>query len=379
VTSALSSHYVRLLHDRMRWWATWEPGDTVHVVQPGTVGRFDRDWVFQHRDNLVGLGFRCEISDELPVQDRMYVSETDFDIAPTAGLRAQVPLVIGAQAGVRLTLRAKRKYACALQVKAATSSHLMNLDEILIEVRACLLDRAWPVDWIIVVERVQAQDGFAFIARKKGVEIDLDVDVDFGPIPHLDALAGSAGLGVSRQHADLAEYRFLAGDNTTPIFTQGIRVRQSLWARILRQPGALLDPDGSVYDPNRRTKTIESLARLKASDRLYDAGRSDLSPEQIEALPLGVLFERLDQPMHFPSHESSDPLVMSDADYSDQMRVSLIEDVAQFQSADRDYRDVLEQRTNRVFAGTETPFDVYGNPIGPEETLERPLALQEDE
>jgi len=336
------------------------------------VGRFDKDWVFRHRDHLVDLGFRCETSAELPVQDRLYVSETDFDIAPNVGLGARVPLLVGPKAGVRLTVSAKRKHACALQVKAATSSYLMNLDEILIEVRACLLDRAWPVDWVIVVERVQAQDGFAFISLKRGVEIDLELEVDLGPIPHLDALAGSVGLGVGRQSADLAEYRFVAGANATPIFTQAIRVRQSLWARILNRPGSLLDPDGSVYDPSRRAKTVESLVRLRAQDRFYDPGRSDLSPEQIEALPLGVLFERLDQPMHFASPASTDPNVLPDAQSSDQMRMSLIEDVARFLSADRDYRDRLEQRTIPGPADRETPFRS-------EETRARDLAMQEDE
>jgi hypothetical protein len=311
MAKSLSSAYVGWFYGYVRKWATWEPGD---AVEPGVVGRFDHDLIFQHYKSLGDLGIHFDTSPERPVQDRLYESKDGFEFQPGIKAGARDPVSGLVDASESVTLISRREHASLLQVKNATSSHLLDVDSVLSRIKLLILNNLWPLDWVVVVERIKVDEGFAVVCSDKGQRIDLTIGAGVGLLPDVEAYGGSVSLSAVSQAAGLAAYRFQRG--ATPIFTCPIRVRRTLWERLLRKPPQLLDPSGAPYDPDRQL-TVANLTHVPLAQRYYDPRSADISREDILAIPHSVLFEELDEPIRFELDGPPKPHVRDELDLTD--------------------------------------------------------------
>jgi hypothetical protein len=285
VAASPAGLYVGWFHDYVRRWATWEPGDN---VEPGTVGTFDKTWVFAHYRSLGDFGINYQTSDDTPAEsDRVYASRRGFKFTPQVAGRVSDPPTALAHVGSTLILTNQNAHAFLLQIKEATSSHLLLPDDVLEQVRLKVLASDWDLDLVVVFERLKVQRGFAVICSERNRELRVTVDAGIGLMPDIEAYGGSIALESAIQESGLAAYDFLPG--ATPIFTKVMRVRQTLWRKLLRRPPQVINPAGGRYVPN--------LSMLPKDRRVYDPGASELSPEDVSALPVSVLFEQLDQPL----------------------------------------------------------------------------------
>jgi hypothetical protein len=359
VGKSLSAAYVDWFHSKVLKWATWEPGDP---VEPGTVGRFDDGLVFRHQhETLQNYRIPFAASEDKPVQDRLYAMSAAFSVQAAGSAKVPDPVTGIARAGGSLVLKTTKKNACLLQVKDATSSHLLDVGDVLREVHRQLLDSEWSVDLVVVAERIRAQEGFALVCEKKGLTLQLAVEAEIGLLPELEGYGGSLALGVVNETNSSACYRLLPG--ATPIFTGPIRVRQSLWSDLLGLPPKLIDPSGGVYQPRRSTTTgtgapsgtgsadrpltAGNLTHLSAAERHYDPARSRFTPQQLRDMPLSVLFEELDQPITRPQ-TGSDP----DDDGADRIAAAIAADHEWIAARSRQY-----QLLPAFGSGLKFPYD----------------------
>ena len=267
-------------------WATWEPGD---VIRPGDVGRFDKERRFRHWETLHDYGVSFTVSKELPVAPHIYATGNAFSVE-TKAAEQSAPGFVGLgrlDAGVRVT--SKREHACLLQLRDATESRIAETRSLLSQIADLLRAGQWDIDLIVVTRRVRSRNGFAAISQGSGQSIELKAIGDVRLSEVLDV--GSAELLVASDRSSTGFLLYEFGSRETPVFLPPIRVKQSLWDRLLpwRSDGPwLIDPAGGRHDPS--SLPID-LSDLPPEARRYDPRHSRMTTGELEGIPVDELFE----------------------------------------------------------------------------------------
>ena len=271
-------------------WATWEPGD---LVQPGTVGLFDRERRFTHYRTLASYGIVPRISTaELPGRSRLVWSDGDIhlDIKASGQSPAGFEALGTLDAGLKVT--ANREHACVLHMRDLSEAWIKDMDAVLRQVQRLLLEGEWEVDTVVVARRTESRQGFAAVSLGSGKSFEAKADSS----AHLADAAdlGHAGfrLASGRGNGSFLFYDF--GRGSTPVFTSAIRVRRGLWDRLLpwrRDGGVLIGPDGRTYH-----ELPGNLSGHALEARRYDPARSLMPPGELSALTVGDLFEEVIDP-----------------------------------------------------------------------------------
>jgi len=167
--------YVTWYHECSGNWATWEPGN---VVNPGDVGSFDEDRRFCHWETLSDYGVSFTTSRERPVAPQLLATGKAFRVASKfAGKSAPGFVGLGKlDAGVRIT--AEKKYACLLQLRKATESHIKVTRKLLNQIAALVQSGRWNLDSLVVVGRLRARSGFAAISQGAGQSVEFKTTGD---------------------------------------------------------------------------------------------------------------------------------------------------------------------------------------------------------
>lgn len=265
-------------------WVTWEPGRLVSI---GDVGRFNRQRRFEHWKNLRDYDIDFQPSAEESIAPRMYVDGRDFRAEPGVGAEA-------GPVGASFTVVARKRHACVLQIRRATESHLLGVGEVLqgIKNRIGTGPRgadSWPLDSVVVVERIRAKGGFAAISRAAGSGLELKAA---GKLPAFaDLFTAGARLRISSASSGFLLYEFRTLE--TPIFGAPIRVRRDLLDRLLpwRHDGPyIIDPEGRCHYAGHLPT---QLPRLKPEDRSYDPARSAMTLDEFASMQVEDLFEKV--------------------------------------------------------------------------------------
>jgi hypothetical protein len=167
-------------------WVTWEPGD---LVQPGTVGFFDRQRRFTHYRTLASYGIVPRISTlELPGRSRLVWSDGDVHLnVKTSGQSPDGFEFLGAlDAGLKVT--ASREHACMLHMRDLSEAWITDVDAVLRQVQDRLLKGEWEIDSVVVARCTEARQGFAAVSLGTGQSFEAKA----GGSAHL---AGVADLG----------------------------------------------------------------------------------------------------------------------------------------------------------------------------------------
>ena len=269
-------------------WATWEPGS---VVNPGDVGRFNKDRRFLPWGTLNDYKVRFTPSKEMPVAPRLYATGSEFRVLTKAAGRA-APSFAGLgrlDAGVRIT--AKRKHACLLQLRKATESRIIDTKALLEQIATLLRSGAWDLDLVVVAGRVRARRGFAAISQGAGQSLELKASGDVRLAEVLEGGGAELLLASDRSTTDFLLYEF--GRRETPCFYPPIRVKQSLWDRLLpwRPDGPwLIDSAGGCHDAS---KLPTDLSGLVPEARRYNPQYSPMAPQELADIAAEDLFEEV--------------------------------------------------------------------------------------
>jgi hypothetical protein len=262
--------YVTWYNELTGNWATWEPGEP---VQPGTVGRFDKQQRFTHYRTLASYGITAEIvTAESPVRNRLVHSdgEVHLDLKASGQSPAGFEALGALDAGLKVT--ANREHACVLHMRDISEAWIENVDAVLRQIKGLLLSGEWEVDSVVVARRLEVQQGFAAISLGSGQSFEVKAD----GAAHLSGAVdlGHAGflLASGRGRGSFLFYDF--GSGSTPVFSAAIRVRRDLWDRLLpwrRDGGVLIGPDG------RALRALpEYLGDRALEARRYDPGTSPM-------------------------------------------------------------------------------------------------------
>lgn len=304
-----------------RDWATWEPGE---VVELGDVGRFDEHRCFAHFENIrdpqYGIDFKP--SRPKPVAPRHYWADKYFRVKSEV-MGNSGPL----SANVKIT--ARRKHACILELNEATEMRIRDEHAVMQRIAELVRDQKWELDLVVVAGRIKARQGFAAISQAAGQTLELKASGDAGLRGILDAQGPGSILDISAQlrlatgwgATGYLIYEF--GSRETPIFTHTIRVKQSLWSRLLprqsEQPW-LIDPAGGRRNLN---KLIANLSHLPPEARRYDPNHSEVTLSDFSDIAIEDLFEEVSfaqsivpadqadtshrKPRRIPTPSASDP------------------------------------------------------------------------
>jgi excisionase family DNA binding protein len=264
-------------------WATWEPGE---VVSPGDVGRFDKERRFHHWATLKDYGVSFTVSKEAPIAPRYYASGKAFRVNAIAREQSG-PGLSKIEAGVKLT--AEREHACLLQLRDATESHINETAGILGQVRELLCSGKWDIDLVVVEKKIRAKSGFAAISQGAGQSLDIGTKGNLGLAEDREVVDAEIFLASGRNVTGFLLFEFRTRE--TPIFFPPIRIKHSLWGRLLpwRAEGPwLIDPAGLRY----RVGSVPSdLSGLPLEARRYDPQISSLTASEIMKMPIWDLFE----------------------------------------------------------------------------------------
>jgi repressor LexA len=270
-------------------WATWEPGE---LVNPGDVGRFDENRRFQHCDTLASYKINFMVSKEHPIAPRLYATGKTFRVVTKAAGQAAAGFTSlgGLDAGVKFT--AEREHSCLLQLQEATESHILTkTHDLLQQIAALVRSGEWDLDLAVVVRRVRAKRGFAAISQGAGQSVELKATGDVNLAE--DFSIGGAELLLASDMATTGFMFYEFGNRTTPVFYPPIRVRQSLWDRLLpwrREGPWLIDPAGGRHQVS---SLMVDLSGFLPQDRRYDPRRSAITPDEITGISADELFEEV--------------------------------------------------------------------------------------
>jgi hypothetical protein len=291
--NSVSKGYVRWFNESSAGkWATWEPGD---LVQPGDVGNFNNELRFAHWMTLAEYGIPYEISPERPTLDRSYINANSFNFeTKTSGEISPKFTTLGkVDAGLKLV--STKQGARILQVKNATESCLTEPADLLNAIAAVVRGERgpkWPIDSMVVFDRIQANTGFAAISHAAGQSIELRASGEISVAPNVGALTADATLSSNRDATGFLLYEFSGFSGTaTPIFGPPLRVKQSWWSRLLpweHDGDSIVDPVGQRWSVN---KLPHNLSYLPIEARSYDPRRSAICKEELEEIALADLFE----------------------------------------------------------------------------------------
>jgi hypothetical protein len=272
-------------------WATWEPG---REINPGDIGSFTKERQFLTTGTLKSQGITsAKYSPDKPIGARFYRSASGlrFDPKVSGQSAAGFHLLGKADAGLRIT--AERSHACVLQMLDATEKSIENKQQVMDEVLALIRRGNWSVDWQIVMSRTRSRRGFAAISMGAGQRLELKA------AGHLQAIVESMDLGgaefalaSSQATTDFLLYTF--SERETPVFGLPVRVKASLWDRLLpwrREGEFLIGPDGRRYPP--RLLPALDLSAFAPEDRRYDPARSATSPAELAAMTAAEVFEEV--------------------------------------------------------------------------------------
>jgi DNA-binding transcriptional MerR regulator len=304
-----------------RDWATWEPGE---VVELGDVGRFDEHRCFVHFENIrdpqYGIDFKP--SRPKPVAPRHYWAGKYFRVKSEV-MGNSGPL----SANVKII--AQRKHACILELNEATETRIRDEHAVMQRIAGLVRDQKWELDLVVVAGRIKARQGFAAISQAAGQTLELKATGDAGLRGILDAQGPGSILDISAQ-LHLAAGRgatgyliYEFGSRETPIFTHAIRVKRSLWSRLLpwqsEQPW-LIDPAGGRRNLD---KLVGNLSHLPPEARRYDPDHSEVTLSEFSDIAVEDLFEEVSlalpvvpadqvgpsrrKPGRIPSPSASDP------------------------------------------------------------------------
>jgi repressor LexA len=272
--------YVTWHHRCSGDWATWAPGAAVDV---GDVGRFDADRRFLHHENLRrDYDFSFSTSGENPATPRRYVIDEHFRVE-TGTLHADMAVV------------SEQRHACILELNGVTETRIEGTHAVMRRIADLVRAGAWELDLVVVLARIQARQGFAAISRAKGQTLRLTVTGDAGPRESATAdgpgrIPASGGqLSVASALGYLV-YEF--GRPATPAFTSAIRVKQSLWSRLLPRQ----DQEPWAVDPGGRKgldKLLGDLSHLPPQARRYDPQHSAMTPPELSGMAPEELFEEV--------------------------------------------------------------------------------------
>jgi hypothetical protein len=259
-------------------WATWPPGN---VLGSGDIGTFDLERRFNSRETLAAYGIAVQVSAESPVPPRLYRSGgtmADYDVP---GLQ---------WSGLRFT--ANEPHACLLHILDATEKSVLNEQDVLDDVLTLLRRGRWSIDSQIVMRRIRARRGFAAISLEAGQSIELRTTGN--PRAIIDAAEpGEAEWTLASSPASTGFQLYEFSDAATVVFGPPVRVRHSLWDRLLpwqAEDGHLTDPTGRRYAPGRLP---QDLSHLTPGTRNYDPASSAMRPAELAAMTAAEVFEEV--------------------------------------------------------------------------------------
>jgi hypothetical protein len=267
-------------------WATWEPGA---LVEPGDVGRFERDGCFKPSGTLADYKIRIETGRRERFGAVLLSSDEDVKVEgkTSATLSAAFAFLGKGEAGMKFT--ANRQYACVLHMRGISESWILDPDPALEAIRQALLNEEWPLDRVIVVRRLKVERGFAAIFQKAGQSFEVKAAAGLNVMDLADLEGIEFDLAAKHQRGGVQFYDF--APDATPAFSSAIRVQRDLWDKLLRWRrgrGVLIGPDGSRY-----TGPPADLSKYLPKDLLYDPGSSPMPPGELAAIPLEDLFEEV--------------------------------------------------------------------------------------
>lgn len=282
--------YVTWYHKLSGNWATWEPGE---FLAAGDVGRFDSDRRFHHSENLADYHITFSVSAERPATPRLYVTGDDFRVEARAAEKLAPGLSALGHAGAGLRIVARKEHACVLQLQGVTESHILAKRDVLVQIAKLLSQRRWAIDSAVVVGRLRVSRGLAAISLGAGQSMELNVSGEVRLAQGLEIGHAELVLAHRRSTTGFLLYEFEADE--TPVFLPPIRIKRSLWARLLpwRTDGRwIIDPDGRRHDPQRLV-SASSLSGFDTEARRYDPEKSGMTLTELSELTVEDLFEEV--------------------------------------------------------------------------------------
>jgi hypothetical protein len=176
-------------------------------------------------------------------------------------------------------------------VREATESRIIETNDLLEQIAALVRSGRWDLDLVVVVRRVQARSGFAAISQGTGQSVELKAIGDVRLPEILEVGGAELRLASDRSTTGFLLYDF--GSRETPSFSPPIRVKHSLWDRLLpwRAEGPwLIDPTGGRHDARNLPTDLSDFA---PEAQRYNPQYSAMALSELSGIAAEDLFEEV--------------------------------------------------------------------------------------
>ncbi|MEZ4888797.1 MAG: hypothetical protein R3E32_28985 [Chitinophagales bacterium] len=219
--AAIYKRYIRDLHKKFGYQATWTPGTPLKL---GDIGIF-RNSVFETIDNISNAHFDFEmmVREDDNTEELEFVSSSSVNI--TTKIQGEV-----APVGSPLTLndagfmiRFGRSGGLVFKATGVTTQRIMNQAELARFVKTAFSNGDWVDGHYIITELKVAESATILYSVEKNAEVAIRAN---GSISTDSLNIADAGASLEIAASKSMEVKIVASDGLTPLFkVRGIRVR----------------------------------------------------------------------------------------------------------------------------------------------------------
>lgn len=209
--------YLKHIATQTGYRATWEPNRPLYI---GAVGKLE-DGVFTIFSSLEKEGIVAEIMKDESAGVWDYTSSDSVNIG--IKLAGQIPAAGSAltEADAGFTLDFKSQDAVVFQADKTLTHQIVNMGAIEREIIQKYRNDAWPKDWVVVTQLIEAESATIIISNSSNNQIDLKASANVGTA-NLKLTDASLGLQVVRERG--SSFKVLAKNGITPLYrVMGIR------------------------------------------------------------------------------------------------------------------------------------------------------------
>ncbi|RYD98719.1 MAG: hypothetical protein EOP50_04730 [Sphingobacteriales bacterium] len=209
--------YLKHISSKSGYRANWEPNKP---LQLGMIGKLT-DGVLDVVSTLEQEGLTPKILKDDSLGELDYTSNDTVDIGIKLGGSAPVAGSVLSQAEAGFFLDFHGENAVVFQVKDTLTHQIINMGELEKEIIKRYKEGAWPKDWVIITQLLEAVSATIIVSNSSNNKIELKASANVGT-PNLKLTDASLGLSVAREKG--SSLKVIAQQGIMPLYrVMGVR------------------------------------------------------------------------------------------------------------------------------------------------------------
>lgn len=209
--AAPSKFYLKHISSKIDYRATWLPAVPLKLGMIGVLS----NGVFDVRSSLEEEGFTPNVLKDLTPGDIDYTSHDSVDIGIKLAGKAPVAgsVLTEGEAGIVLDFHSEN--AVVFQAKDMLNHQITNMGAMQKDIIQKYKDEAWPKDWVIITQLVEATSATIIISNSSNNKLELKASANVGT-QNLTLTDASLGLSVAKETG--SSIKVIAQNGITPLY-----------------------------------------------------------------------------------------------------------------------------------------------------------------